>query len=440
MSPFKIGFFLLTTTLFCALISTTGCKKEDTEAPSVDITFPTGNPTYNVLDTIEVAAQVEDNEGIESVSFSLTNSGNATVASGTFISAGGNASDEFVGVIPVTNIQLSSGVYFINVVASDGKNEGRDFLEIQLNEVPLEREAVLVFSRSATSDLQVDTLGENNELATATNFSSDFTFGAANSHSQTVLITGEQFDGASVLNFPDFELISQAPSLNESSEPFYNDLYLSSFDNDFYVTSRDDRIRSYNGVGNQQLIIQTQNNFRPFEIAANEDHIFVEEVQIGNGNRRLSIYNRSSGTFFQSAPTQFDFVDIETVDSDRTLLAANDQDGNGRVIFYIFNGNYFDEINSTLPDGAIHDLCKVDDNNFLIAHDDGIFRYSLVNNNIYNVSPGIAAEHLAYDRATGAIFASEGNEFHAISYQTGSTVATYSVDNPIEGIDVMYNK
>jgi hypothetical protein len=224
------------------------------------------------------------------------------------------------------------------------------------------------------------------------------------------------------------------------SEPFYNDLYYSSVDNDFYVTSRDDRVRSYNGVGNQQLIIQTQNNYRPFEIAVNEDHIFVEEVQIGNGNRRLSIYNRSSGTFFQSAPTQLEIADLETVDSDRTLVAANDENGNGRVIFYIFNGNYFDELNSTLPDGAIRDICKVDENNFLIAHDNGIFRYSTTNNNIYNLSPGIAAEHLAYDRDSGAIFASEGNDLHAISYQTGTTVETYSVANPIEGIDIMYNK
>lgn len=440
MGFLKIAFLLGCMASLTVLISTTGCKKGDEQPPSVEITYPTGNPTYDVLDTIEVAAQVQDNEGIVSVSFSLTNSTNSTVASGTFSSVDGVSSDQFVGSIPVKDIHLPSGTYYINVVASDGENEGRDFKEIQLNEVPLERKAVLVFSRSATSNLQVDTLGANNEIATATNFSSDFTFGAANSHDQTIMVTGEEFDGISVLNFPNFELISQSPSLNDSSEPFYHDLFYSTLDNDFYVTSRDNRIRSYSGSGQQQLIIQTQNNYRPYQIAANEDHIFVEEIQVGNNNRRLSIYNRSSGTFFQSAPTQHEIVDLEPVNSDRTLVAANDEDGNGRVIFYVFDGNYFDEVNSTLPDGAIRDICKVNESNFLIAHDNGIFRYSTTNNNIYNLSPGIAAEHLAFDQTTGLIFASENNELHAIDYQTGSTQGSFSVTNPIEGIDVMYNK
>ncbi len=112
------------------------CKKDsDDEAPTVTITAPLDGLTIIMPDTIAVAATAQDNEQLEILNFGLVDENLNWVGERIFISDPSNPSS-FNIALPVTDLDIASGTHFVEVLAGDGTNDEREFVEVNVIAIP----------------------------------------------------------------------------------------------------------------------------------------------------------------------------------------------------------------------------------------------------------------------------------------------------------------
>src|ERR1700746_4127123 len=110
-------------------------KEEDISAPKITFSSPVENQVFNVYDHVPVKASVTDNTKLTSISVSLVDASQSLVHITVPVPVSSPSTNVDMQYL-LDNIHLESGVYYMLISASDGKNDSHGYLKINIVAVP----------------------------------------------------------------------------------------------------------------------------------------------------------------------------------------------------------------------------------------------------------------------------------------------------------------
>ncbi len=128
------------------------CKKdEDTEAPVIQVTSPEEGFVIYMPDTIAVSATVRDNNELEFIRFGLIDADLNPVGERVNVSVTSNPLS-FSLTLDVIDLDITSGLHYLEVSASDGTNDSREFVEVNVFEIPKVFQGVTYLAEGTSGD------------------------------------------------------------------------------------------------------------------------------------------------------------------------------------------------------------------------------------------------------------------------------------------------
>ena len=130
-----------------------GCVKEDDVLPpNVTFQLPLENSVFNVPDTIQVRANINSEHLIESVDVRIVDQNYVPRSETTQVNPN-STSYELNKFVIVNDKYLESDNYFIEIIARASGETKRKYLQIVLNEYPLEYQKLVTVHENGSIDL-----------------------------------------------------------------------------------------------------------------------------------------------------------------------------------------------------------------------------------------------------------------------------------------------
>jgi hypothetical protein len=93
-----------------------------------------------------------------------------------------------------------------------------------------------------------------------------------------------------------------------------------------------------------------------------------------------------------------------------------------------------------LPSGKINRAIKINSNEFIIAHENAIYKYIYNTNSLITFIAISGSSDIAFDETKKLLFVANGNQIRIYNYQTGNLVSALSCPENIKRIVLWYNK
>lgn len=414
-------------------IAFNACKKDvDEEYPSVRILIPNENAYFPVPDTITVGVAVSDDKALEYVKAFVANENYIPVAPVVFRYPQNTDDTLYIPVI-VDDVALEGGDYYVIVTASDGVHEKFDYRKIKLYETPRRFKGVL-FAVPKTGNMvelyKIDTFYNTQLLAS---YQGDFRQGTVNSVNQAYYSTGDVYGGL-------FSINASTGGINwsEASNGLPPQTYwtgISTYSNRVYVSSSDGKIQGFSKSGSKAF--STTTDYVPHALYRHEDLLFCEERHVTGNLKRLVSYTESTGAFAAQANMNMEVVGFASRDYNNVMLFGNEGDQGVTYNFSISLNGFWEP--HTLPQGKILSVAQVDETNYLIAHEAGIYWYRYNPNSLVQII-SLQVNNIRYNEVNSIIVSSSGTEVFYHSFPGGSLLQTVSHSDTIRGMDLLFNK
>ncbi len=414
------------------------CKKDtDTTSPSIAISAPAALTSYNVFDTIMVTATVSDEKQISSIQIKFLNSVQVPVLPSISVSANSNPFT-FTRPLVLSDIHLNSGTYFINVFASDGSNDANAFREVIVIEAPLEVERYVVVSRPGSGIVRVDTIDPQFTIGLLSQWNGDHSASEVNSYDQQIVVGGGNVSAALSIDAEFASVLWSVSNQNISSLPYFKDVRFSGDHLLTYITNEDRQIRGYNKNGSVSFTAMSSNIYRPQKVLGHGSLVIVELEDIVPPMRRLGLYWKASGVLFTEYMLNMEVVFMYPRLSDRLIIFGN-QGGQSVVEERNLDNGSFWSL-TTLPLGALNEATAISSTSYLLAHENGLYRYDYSTNNQVQLVGGINALQVAYDRVNSMAIVAVDSELRFYNANTGAFLTSVGLQDEAEAIGVLYNK
>ncbi|MBL7940008.1 MAG: hypothetical protein JNL43_11670 [Flavobacteriales bacterium] len=418
--------------LFCC----TGCRKDgDDTPPSVRIIAPAAGSTYSIPDTITVHVEASDDRTLEGLVIDVTDGNGISICTPVIVSE--NASSVSVARdLVIDRERTPSGTYTIVARASDGSNDGRAFLDIQLIEAPLRLRSIFLapaFTTASATIQRVDSTGSVSDWLTLP----DLNGIAVDGYSQHLMVAGSQLGPFQAIptaagSYP----WQRQPPANDVPEQFTG-LTVDPTDGRTYFATRDGFIRGFTGEGTERFTAEAMAGYRCEAIVVLDDRVATWQQAIVGQDRKVVTYSMA-GTIQDILQVEHERVALFARTATSALLFAN-QDGSGLIEDLNIMAGGTPEVRSFAGE-VIRAVVRLDANSFVIALADRLVRFNYPTNTIVELTSSTSADALAYDPATGALFAAEGNELLTIDPNSGTTTSTLSAGIQIGHILPLRNR
>ena len=426
--------------LFLAL-ALGACKddKKDDEPPVVEMLSPNNNQSFDVFDQVSVRANITDNEKIEFVSIRLVDENLQPVLPTRTYDPEDALSYELDRLYHLDDVHLESGKYFIRVNASDGENETKAYVEVNITAAPLEKEGIVLVS-NAGNNIEVGLVDQDQVWTSLATFPSDYLGSAVSSFGQQLTVCGEAAGGVNSINLSS-QAVTEIVSVVNPQIPTFSGF---DFHDDInYVMYRSGKIEGYNHNYTLQFNSPENSMSMPLRAFPFGDQLVTHEQLINGGNRELVFYFYISGFAEDNMPFEQDVVQFSAVNEQNIHIFSNDA-GIGRITnLNITEAAKELALLKTFPGGDIRDVITISPGNYVIAHDLGLYFYSVASGQI-TLANGLSAQALAWDEANGQILAGVGDKLYIYQFNTGSLSATWlnTIQHtaPISDVHVWYNK
>lgn len=413
-----------------------GCKKEDKTAPVVQISRPASGTNFNAGDTAFVEASISDETQLSSVSVRLVNSSYIAVGSDVSVAVSGNQLSINVQYV-IENLNLPTGNYLFDVIASDGVNETNAYVTIHINELPRVRKGIFLMSGANRFSHHISNVDSFHIPHALINVSGDYKASAIHSFNHELFIIGDTIGDFNAFDLNTNLSLWSYPSLSVSIPTFRNLFFT---DDLVYVSYFDGNIRAYDKNGSQKYAIQQTGNFIPNVVFKNNYYFFAEIYYPTLHQNKIGVFYLTSGVERQERNLDINLKNMYTLDAGHLLLFGNDTAaGQGKIELYNVTGNGTTLLH-TIPSGTLFQVKQVNSSNYLISHSSGIYRYDYSLNSLTPFITGLPVYAMEYDDVNGEIFSASGNLVNVYNSTTGSL--NYTITNPDSVMDVKiwYNK
>jgi hypothetical protein len=428
---------LLTGSFFSILMTLiSSCKKEDKQAPEVKILKPYRDIELYQGDTLIIEAELKDNVGLKRVRYSIHDDNGVSAVPATSQDIAGKEI-KVSNFLIIESATLSSGDYTLQVAASDGNNEGKAFLRVKIyaNAKKIKGLFAITTPGSQTTKLYKadSTLSA---LLAGNTYTGDFRDATINSATQQIITIG--YNTGKIISADTRTLIEKwnHPSIYGGTLPSF--MHINYYEREVYISSYDGFIRYYNENGVVNGSFAVNSGFYARKALRHNDKIIVEEKLFNGSARQIAVYYAASGALMQNTPVSFDACDILYKDTDRYFIFGNDN-SQAKMWMYEINSNGTFEP-KIFPTGKINRAVKINSNEFIIAHQNAIYKYEYNTNSLTTFIALSNVKDIVYDESKKLLFAATGNQIRIYNYQNGSLNATLSCPDNIEQILLWYNK
>src|ERR1017187_8067021 len=285
---------LLAITLAVGLIYS--CKKQETSAPVIAITSPYSGQIVVIGQAINVNATINYNGSLQYVKLSLINSNYITVdamASLPVTASPMNIKTTYT----ITNTNLLSGNYFLQITAFDGTNTANGYAEISLHVVPAYTKAVYVITGSNNVNTMVWKVDSSNAISSVMALAGDFSNAAVSSADQCLYTTGIYTGNFNCINLNTNAINFSVSSFNNGF-PTYERVYSNNQKN--FIAEYDNVIHGYDKYGNDNYTATTLSGTYPYNMFSDSQYLYAEQRDIAGSGVTLNVYYLANGVAFRN--------------------------------------------------------------------------------------------------------------------------------------------
>ncbi|MBL7964080.1 MAG: PQQ-binding-like beta-propeller repeat protein [Flavobacteriales bacterium] len=414
-----------------------GCKKdEDKEAPRVEILTPAEGAVLSIPDTLNVRVRCSDDRSLRSVTVTLTNSAGIPIAPGATAELSGTQMEVELTIV-VTDETVTTGNGLLTARASDGFQDGRAFRDVALMEAPLRRRGLFITTLSG-STTQIHRLDQSGSLSLASTLPYANQLMDSHSASDRLVVAGSVNGPLVTFRTEPFGQVWQSPNLNFLPVPFHSGLHMGT-DKVVYVATVDERVQGYQvSTGWQSYNAALQSGWRVGHMVLTGDRLATEQYAVSGTDRRLTVYNRASGTALDQYTLDLELAGMHALDDIRVvLLGKRGADG---VVQQrdLSNGNIQEPL--VLSGQPIRAACKITESTYALLAGNEVLRYTHPGSLATTLTTLSGTTMLTYDAWSGLIHVAAGNLLYSIDPLSGSTVATHTLPGPIQGVRAVLNR
>ena len=426
---FRFAFlFILFTFVFAA------CKKSNNDPAVVTIVKPLSGTVFMPGDTIQVEADMTDDDKLGGVTIKLLNSSYSPVSHQEQFPLNELTSYHLNQSYVIDNLYLESGTYFITVSVSDGNEDANEYRAIVIHELPKTRKAVYVLTRPDSMNVNFVELDSGGQLQNRLAVQGDYAESAVNSRYQQLIISG-QYGYYNQYDLETFANVFSEPPYNGAG-PSYLDLFF--YDNLSYVSYYDGRIQAFDRFGAVKFTSEQPVYYQPGALCVNSKYVFAEAYYSVQGARKFEVINNPSGVTRQEYNLGADIAAILSTGDNEVTIFGN-KNGDGKIYAYHVLNNYADDLH-TLPGITVYSAVAIDADNYALATQNGLYSYQQSINNLIPMDVSEPVYSLEYDQVNGILFVNAGKKIKEYIFPNAPVIATVMSADSVLDIRVLYNK
>jgi hypothetical protein len=264
----------------------------------------------------------------------------------------------------------------------------------------------------------------------------------ANPNVGSVLIGGREFDGLSAFDGLQLNILNSLATPSNTSPDYFTQIMYDDESFTHYVLSGDGYIRNIRGDASVKNTIQTT-PFIPEFVFVEDDYLLVLEHNLIETENRISVYNKSNGTYLQSVELDFEpKVILEDTNEDSEFWLLGNLNGQALTKkFSLSNNQVFDpngilEIVETSP---VLTALLLPDGRPLISHENGTYVYNstFTGSGIFIES---SASQLVYEPIENLIWIVQNGMVKVVQNGSFAAIQTFSILPGQAVVAILYNK
>lgn len=427
---------ILPACLLAAVIGVfTSCRKEKNDPPTVEIVQPAEGAFLAVPDTLLVHVRVSDDRAVESVWFGVTDVNGVPIAP-TELRTVNTASGDVYAALPIIAPSTPGGLFKLTVRASDGKESRSAFRDITIHPEPLRLRALFLVPPGGTAPATITRVDSADHISSWTTMS-DISGGAVSSAQQYVAFAGgpvAPLVGHSTHGPGSWQVTNQ----NGIGGPYFLGLRTDPADGRFYVSTNDGFIRGFTPQGQQVFTAQQDAFLRSYRTAIAGGRLVAAQEHLGQLVDRLSNMALPSGTPLSYFPLDLQVVHMDARGTDHVLLFG-DRDGQGVIQDrHVDQGGVYEM--RVFSEGPVRAVQQLSPDVWVVALPGRIVRFQYSTNGLTMLLDGVTADALAYEAATGTLYAAQQGQLLRMDPASGAIISTLSVPGPVGAILPLLNR
>lgn len=415
-----------------------GCRKDrDTDLPRVDVLVPATTATLVVPDTLPVHVEVTSTRTLRNISIALTDDNGVPVTPPLTVALGSTSASIIRG-FPVTGERIASGRYTLAIIVRDERNEARAFRRVNVQAAPLRLRALYMTPPEGhpapVTIWRVDSTGTLSEHLSLPEFG-----GAA--------IDARRLYLAGTLNQPvrgipqqvgDAAITIANEGVPGSGTPYFQGPVVDPWDGRFYVGTDDGSIQGYSQGGTRSFTAWQPDDLRSrYTAVAGETLVSISRHRVLD-EWRMVTYARSSGVLLGIFPLDLVPMAVQARDEQWVVLFG-ERDGKGVVqLRHTGQGGGSDLM--VFNDGPIAAVARIDAGSSFIALPDRILRSSANSNTPTVVAQGLTARSLAFEEASGSLYAGTDDGLVVIDPLSGDRTTLHVLPHPVGHVLPLLNR
>jgi hypothetical protein len=431
MRPGIVTFTLIYLILGMVIVS---CNKESSNPiPVIVITSPFEDQAFFIPDTIHIEATISDDKSVNSLQVGLVNSDFVPVLPLIYLSPG-NSNYQLTLDLPVSDIDIETGDYYIYIKAEDDKDFKNKYQAVQITGLPKVLERVIVVTHKDDDEIAVTAVDGNNSKEPLFDISSDYASSEVDSKKRQFYLAGANLTDISAYNLDtkDNEWIRVAfPPLPVHSTGclYFSEHIYASYDSYYIYGFR------YNG--SQVFDTEVETGMRPSRIMKFQTFLIADLQSKTGGFSSIASYNITTGVEKNRLQITYRVVEFLEADENSVIAVANE---NEQGVIWLFDPN--SNMQSFLMEipGKILCAVKLTDDHYMLGTSAAVYHFTLSSLSLSEVTINAIIYRLRYDDLNKKIYAGEANRISILSYPEMQIQNTIEFSDSILNFHLLYNK
>jgi len=423
--------------VFSLVLWLTACKTEETSGPfpTVIISLPIENQSYNYLDTIFIKAEISHPQNIDFVRVALIDTESAPVLP-VLNYYPDNKVFALETTIVLDNLLLESGQYAVQVKASANGDISNEWAKITYTSAPRKPESLIVLTRGQGSSYKIMDVSSDNLITERFTYTGDYSGSAICSKYQLLYTAGAVSSGLNAWSLKNNSIQWNVPAVSSPPLPYFTSIY--SNNDEVYVATRDAFISGFSASG--MSTFRSKQFTNGYFTASFRDKLWLAAVfePFNAAFNELIIFNYPGGTVFNRLQFAGDMIAFAGYESDNILLFINNA-SESAAYSYSFGQNSLLKLKD-FPQGRITRVSMPDSENAFLVMVDGVYWYRPNIASIVNVLPGNNITDLIYDDITGQLFVASAKKVEVYDFPSLQLTDTYNFADEIVNIHLRFNK
>jgi len=415
-----------------------GCKKEPPATyPVITVEIPQENQIFTVPDTIAILAHITHDKPLTFISMAIVDMALTPVTARYFLYPEMNNYDVNSNII-LTDVEITSGNYYLHIRASDGTNETNSYTKLYIHETPRVLNDIFLATKNAFGTLDMYRMDSAMAPQFMVNISSDYGYADIDPVNKLLYVSGKYSNKLFCYDYSDNSVKWNNTVSGYPPAPCFNDVKV--FDKKCYCVLRQNAVIAYNPQGTLVYNKPTSTDRYPDKMHFHMNYIFTSQYALSGSNAYILLNYTESGGFYQMLLLNLNTVKFFSKDNNHVYIFANDASGNGEIRIYDIESNGVWEPYN-LTEGKLISVEEVDNNTYLLAFGNKVLRYTYNPASAVNYCNASQIVNIRFDKVNQKLYVcTKDKRIQRYSYPFAHIEKEIFVNDSICDLLLVYNK